>query len=90
MRKDEKRMEKFVPRPEPQEIPYEVFIDSIPNDGKWEWSHGHLFFSDEELEKVILMLIGQIGLRKLVDILPQESRNELERILLLRPESEER
>ncbi|HAJ4019656.1 MULTISPECIES: hypothetical protein [Brevibacillus] len=81
------KFEKFVPRAEPQEIPYEVLMNSIPNDGKWEWSHGHLFFSDEELKKVTLMLIGHIGLRKMVEYLPNESVNELERVLLLRPES---
>lgn len=83
-------MEEFIPRAEPQEIPYEVLMNSIPNNGKWKWSQGKLFFTDEELKRVTLMLIGQIGLRKLISYLPNESVNELERILLLSPEREER
>jgi len=38
-------------------------------------------FSDEEMRKVILMLVSQIGLKKLTDILPHESRDVLERLL---------
>lgn len=81
-------MEKLIPRSEPQEIPCEVLVDSIPNEGKWEWSHGYLFFSDEDMRKVVLMLISQIGLREMVEILPNRSRHELESILMLRPESD--
>jgi len=58
-----------------------VFEESIPNEGRWEWIGGKLLFSDDEIRKLILMLIGQIGLRKLINILPNESRNELERLL---------
>jgi len=71
----------MMPKAEPQKIPFQVFEKSIPNEGKWEWIDGELLFSDEEMRKVILMLVSQIGLKKLIDILPHESRDELERIL---------
>jgi hypothetical protein len=71
----------MIPKAEPQKIPFQVFEESIPNDGKWEIEEGRLLFSDDEMRKVILMLIGQIGLKKLIEILPHESRNELERLL---------
>jgi len=71
----------MIPKAKPQKIPFQVFENSIPNEGKWEWIDGELLFSDEEMRKVILMLIGQIGLKKLIDILPHESRNELKRLL---------
>ena len=71
----------MIPKAEPQKIPIQVFEESIPNDGKWEIEEGRLLFSDNEMRKVILMLIGQIGLKKLIEILPHESRNELERLL---------
>jgi len=71
----------MIPKAEPQKIPFQVFEKSIPNEGKWELIDGELLFSDEEMRKVILMLVGQIGLRKLINILPNESRNELERLL---------
>ncbi|GAB7387173.1 hypothetical protein BSNK01_10090 [Bacillaceae bacterium] len=72
---------KTIPKAEPQKIPFQVFENSIPNEGRWEWINGELLFSDEELRKVILMLVSQIGLKKLIDILPHESRYELERLL---------
>jgi hypothetical protein len=71
----------MIPKAEPQKIPFQVFEKSIPNEGKWEWINGELLFSDEEMRKVILMLVSQIGLKKWIDILPHESRNELERLL---------
>lgn len=71
----------IMPKAEPQKIPFQVFENSIPNEGKWEWIDGELLFSDEEMRKVILMLVSQIGLKKLIDILPHESRNKLERLL---------
>ena len=71
----------MIPKAEPQKIPIQVFEESIPNDGKWEIEEGGLLFSDNEMRKVILMLIGQIGLKKLIEILPHESKNELERLL---------
>jgi len=71
----------MIPKAEPQKIPFQVFEESIPNDGRWEFIDGELLFSDEEMRKVILMLVSQIGLKKLIDILPPESRNELERLL---------
>ncbi|MGP3562721.1 hypothetical protein [Geobacillus sp. BK01] len=71
----------MIPKAEPQKIPFQVFEESIPNEGRWEWIGGEIFFSDDEIKKVILMLVGQIGLRKLINILLNESRNELERLL---------
>jgi len=71
----------MIPKAEPQKIPFQVFEKSIPNEGKWELIDGELLFSDEEMRKVILMLVSQIGLKKLIDILPHESRDELERLL---------
>ncbi|RKO61634.1 hypothetical protein [Caldibacillus debilis] len=71
----------MIPKAEPQKIPFQVFEKSIPNEGKWEWIDGELLFSDEEMRKVILMLVSQIGLKKLTDILPHESRDVLERLL---------
>jgi hypothetical protein len=79
-RKRGKNME-IIPKAEPQKIPFQVFENSIPNEGRWEWIDGELLFSDEEMRKVILMLVSQIGLKKLIDILPHESRDELERLL---------
>jgi len=80
MQKGEVYME-MIPKAEPQKIPFQVFEKSIPNEGKWELIDGELLFSDEEMRKVILMLVSQIGLKKLIDILPHESRNELKRLL---------
>jgi len=71
----------MIPKAEPQKIPFQVFEKSIPNEGKWELIDGELLFSDEEMRKVILMLVSQIGLKKLIDILPHESRDELKRLL---------
>ena len=68
----------MIPKAEPQKIPFQVFEKSIPNEGKWELIDGELLFSDEEMRKVILMLVSQIGLKKLIDILPHESRDEQE------------
>ncbi|KYD23131.1 hypothetical protein B4135_0660 [Caldibacillus debilis] len=58
-----------------------MFEESIPNEGRWEWIGGEIFFSDDEIKKVIIMLVSQIGLKKWIDILPHESRDELERLL---------
>ena len=55
----------MIPKAEPQKIPIQVFEESILNDGKWEIEEGRLLFSDDEMRKIILMLIGQIGLKKL-------------------------
>jgi hypothetical protein len=72
---------KTIPKAESQKITFQMFENSIPNEGKWELIDGELLFSDEEMRKVILMLVSQIGLKKLIDILPLESRDELERLL---------
>jgi len=71
----------MIPKAKPQKIPFQVFEKSIPNEGKWELIDGELLFSDEEMRKVILMLISQIGLKKMIEILPQESKIELKRLL---------
>ncbi|EGL83565.1 hypothetical protein CathTA2_0891 [Caldalkalibacillus thermarum TA2.A1] len=71
----------MIPKAEPQKIPFDLFEKSVPNEGRWEWIGGKLLFSDDEIRKLILMLIGQIGLKKLIEILPHESKNELERLL---------
>ena len=71
----------MIPKAEPQKIPFQVFENSIPNEGKWELIDGELLFSDEEMRKVILMLVSQIGLKKMIEIFPHESRDELERLL---------
>ncbi|WP_061567863.1 hypothetical protein [Caldibacillus debilis] len=71
----------MIPKAEPQKIPFQVFEESIPNEGRWEWIGGEIFFSDDEIKKVIIMLVSQIGLKKWIDILPHESRDELERLL---------
>jgi len=71
---------KTIPKAESQKIPFQVFENSIPNEGKWEWIDGELLFSDEEMRKVILMLVSQIGLKKMIEIFPHESRDELERL----------
>ena len=71
----------MIPKAGPQKIPFDLFEKSVPNEGKWEWIGGKLLFSDDEIRKLILMLISQIGLKRLIDILPHESRDELERLL---------
>jgi hypothetical protein len=72
----------FIPKREPQKIPLQVYESSIPNEGKWEYSGGQLLFTDEEMRKLILMIVGSVGLEKFVDeILPEKSRRELKNLL---------
>ncbi|NOU53722.1 hypothetical protein HN020_02750 [Brevibacillus borstelensis] len=71
----------FVPRKYEQDIPVEVFKASPLSSGKVEFTGTDLFWSDEELKHTVLMLISNLGLRRLVEILPGISKNDLIQVL---------
>ncbi|MCM3624328.1 hypothetical protein M4D70_19050 [Brevibacillus borstelensis] len=68
----------FIPRRFGQPIPVEL-LESIPDC--FEYTGEDLFWSDEQMHDCILMLIGNIGLQRFVQILPSHSREELMCIL---------
>lgn len=71
----------------PSVSPAFVSIDDqyilIPNEGKWEYFNGH-FFDDYGYgeESALMVLLTSIGLKRFVEILPEESICELKKILL--------
>ncbi|OLN21755.1 hypothetical protein BTO30_13225 [Domibacillus antri] len=77
----------IIPRKYEQEIPYEVFGKSVLNEEKVQFTGTDFWWSDEEMKEVILMLVFSIGLQRLIQILPDQSREELVSILLLGPET---
>ncbi|WP_027416260.1 hypothetical protein [Aneurinibacillus terranovensis] len=72
--------EPLIPRREPQPINYGQFQAHIPGEGKWECFDGFLFApanDDSERIKALLMLMYQVGFKRMLEILPDESLYEL-------------
>lgn len=75
----------LIPRKRPQEIPFQAYRESVPSNGRWEYGDGELWWSGEEMRKCIIMLIASVGLERFVEMLPEQSVEELKRIVLIRP-----
>ncbi|WP_194190348.1 hypothetical protein [Clostridium chrysemydis] len=72
----------LIPRAESQ-ILNDDWDYHIPNDGKWEFQNGIPFLDDGFSRDTLAMaLITNMGLKRLVEILPEESKNELKKLLL--------
>ncbi|MCM3470164.1 hypothetical protein [Brevibacillus borstelensis] len=68
----------YIPRRYGQPIPAELF-ESLPE--RFEFTGEDLFWSDEQVQNAILMLVGSLGLQRFVQMLPPHSREELMCIL---------
>lgn len=68
----------FIPRRFGQPIPAEIF-ESLPE--RFEFTGEDLFWSDEQMQNCILILVAYFGLQRFVQALPQHSREELMCIL---------
>lgn len=73
----------LIPSVNPSNVSLDDQYVLIPNEGKWEYFNGHFF--DEHgygEESALMLLLTSIGLKRFVEILPQESICELKKILL--------
>ncbi|MCC0566261.1 hypothetical protein [Brevibacillus borstelensis] len=68
----------FIPRKFGKPIPVELF-ELLPE--RFEYTGEDLFWSDEQVQNAILMLVGSLGLQRFVQMLPPHSREELMCIL---------
>ncbi|MBS4804225.1 MAG: hypothetical protein KIC47_08795 [Clostridium sp.] len=54
----------------------------IPNDGKWEFENGIPFLDNGyKRDSLAVALITNMGLKRLLEILPDESKRELKKLL---------
>lgn len=70
------------PSEQSQKLSLEEMESHIPNEGKWEYFNGHYF--DENgygEEKLFMMLLTKIGLKRFLEIMPKESIETLIRLL---------
>lgn len=70
------------PSEQPQKLSLEEMESHIPNEGKWEYFNGHYF--DENgygEEKLFMMLLTKIGLKRFLEIMPKESIEILIKLL---------
>ncbi|WCK57457.1 hypothetical protein PP175_25665 (plasmid) [Aneurinibacillus sp. Ricciae_BoGa-3] len=72
----------LVPKAEPSLLSYEEFSEAIPGDGQWEFYSGVPFDSQGiGRDTLALCLIRSMGLRRLLHILPEESKQILKALL---------
>lgn len=69
-----------VPREEPQAL-CDEYDYSIPNEGKFEYSDGVIFFDKYQRDSLLLYMLGNAGLKRTVKILPEESKEILKMLL---------
>lgn len=69
-----------IPRKEPQAV-YEDLEYSIPNEGKFEYSNGVVFIDKYERDSLLMYLLANAGLERVVDLLPEESKDILRELL---------
>lgn len=78
-------MMEIIPRLYEQEIPPHVFNDTPLAKHDIEFTGVDVFWSHQETEKTIIMLVSMVGLKQFCEMFPPQSRNELASILLLSP-----
>ena len=71
----------LIPKAEGQEMTLQEWDTHTSNEHKWEYFNETPFGNPDERDRVMLGLIYSSGLTHLLDILPQESKEELIKLI---------
>ena len=71
----------LIPKPEPHEMTLQEWNTHTSSEHKWEYLNGVPFNDEGERDRVLLGLLYSAGLKHLLEILPQESKEELVKLL---------
>lgn len=71
----------LIPRSKPQSVSELWNGNNIPNEGKTEYCFDVCYMDIEGRDKLALMLIANMGLERFVHHLPDESKQELKKLL---------
>lgn len=72
---------KLIPQHKGQKLNLAIWEQYTPAEMKFELAAGEAFWGGEERDKLLLMLIYNAGLEKVVELLPDESKETLHQLL---------
>ncbi len=73
----------LIPVREPQPLNAKIWDEHTSEEHKWELWDGIPFFKDGiERDRLTICLIHSMGLKHLVQLLPEQSRNDLRQLLM--------
>lgn len=65
---------KLIPGLEPQKLTARLWEEHTPYENKLELADGEALWGGEERDRLLIALVYNVGLKHLVDILPDESK----------------
>lgn len=68
---------KLVPQLEPQKLTYTIWEEHTPYENKLELIDGEALWGGEERDRFLMALVYNVGLKYLVAMLPDESKQLL-------------
>lgn len=71
----------LIPKKNGQPINYKIYEEYTPGENKLEMAGGKFLPFDNDLEKMLVLCLYNMGLQEFINILPQESKKELLRLL---------
>ncbi|MED3575846.1 hypothetical protein [Cytobacillus praedii] len=71
----------LIPKKEAQPINYEIYEGFTPGENKLEMLRGNFLPFNDERRKMLMLCLYNMGLQEFVRTLPQESKEELFRLL---------
>ena len=71
----------LIPKTEPKEMTLQEWNTHTSSEHKWEYLNGVPFGDEGERDRVLLGLLYTSGIKHLLEILPQESKEELVKLI---------
>lgn len=67
----------LIPKIEAQPINYKIYEEYTPGENKLEVIGGKFLPFDNDLERMLILCLFNLGIQEFISILPQESKEEL-------------
>lgn len=71
----------LIPKLEPQKVNYAIWKEHTPYENKLELIEGECLWGGEERDNMTMMLIYNMGLKRFIQLLPNESADILRKLL---------
>lgn len=71
----------LIPKKEAQAINYKIYEEYTPAENKLELMNGVFLPFNDERQKMIMLCLFNIGIQEFINLLPQESKEELFHLL---------
>lgn len=71
----------LIPKKDAQPIDYKIYEEYTPGENKLEMVGGKFLPFDNDLEKMLVLCLYNMGLQEFIGVLPQESKEELFQLL---------